>query len=261
MCPRLDMYIRDRRNISRQKAQELIASGCVYVNGRTCLKPSLKVGENDNVRISEENKVLKYVGRGGYKLEKACISFGISLLDKICIDIGASTGGFTDCMLQNGAAKVYSVDVGSSQLADSLKNDSRVISLENTDIRNADIEKADFIGCDVSFISLKHILPHIRRLLKKDGMSVVLVKPQFEAGRSALNKKGIITEPSIHKKVLKDTAKAAEEEGFYVNAITYSPIKGGDGNIEYLMLLSRHEGAADIDMAEKTVQQAFENYR
>lgn len=247
MClVRLDMYVRDKMNISRQKAQILISSECVRVNGSIVTKPAFKTGADDNVEI-DESTVLKYVGRGGFKLEKACEVFNISLKDKLCIDIGASTGGFTDCMLQKGAARVYSVDVGTGQLDERLKNDSRVISLENTDIRNADIEKADFIGCDVSFISLKHILPHIRRLLKSEGQAVVLVKPQFEAGREALNKKGIVKKSAVHKRVIRDIISSAEKEELYTEAMDFSPIKGGDGNIEYILLLSGNKNIIDID--------------
>lgn len=261
MCPRLDMYVRDKMNISRQKAQELIYSGCVYVNSITAYKPSLKVNTEDNIEISEADRVLRYAGRGGYKLEKAFDVFGISPEGCICIDIGASTGGFTDCMLRRGAKMVYSVDVGSCQLADFLRQDSRVISLENTDIRNADIEKADFISCDVSFISLKLIFPHIKRLLNENGQAVVLVKPQFEAGRSALNKKGIVKDAKIHKRVLWDIIDSAASEGLYAKAAAYSPIMGGDGNREYLLLISQKEGTISRLTAEDVVNKAFDSLK
>ncbi len=258
MCSRLDMYVREKMNISRQKAQQLIASGCVYVNGKKAEKASLKIDSGDNVSVDQGDKVLKYVGRGGYKLEKACEKFGIALEGCVCIDIGASTGGFTDCMLQRGAKKVYSVDVGSCQLDEGLKNDSRVISLENTDIRNADTERVDFIGCDVSFISLKHIFPHIRRLLKEKGRAVVLIKPQFEAGKEAVGKRGVVKSPKVHKRVIADLIENAEESGLYPKALDYSPIKGGDGNIEYIMLLSGESGSISIKDAELVIKNAFE---
>ncbi len=261
MCLRLDMYIREKMNISRQKAQELIASGCVQVNGKTAEKPSLKVSDDDIIAVNELEKVLKYVGRGGYKLEKACDVFKIDFGDYICIDIGASVGGFTDCMLQRGAKKVYSVDVGSCQLNERIKEDGRVISLENTDIRNADIEKADFIGCDVSFISLKHIFPHIKRLLNDKGRAVVLIKPQFESGKEALGKRGIVKDPKVHKSVIMNIIAAAEDQGLYTEALEYSPIKGGDGNIEYLMLISHKKNNVNVTSVKKTVEQAFKSLK
>ncbi len=256
MCSvRLDMYVRDKMNISRHKAQELIFSESVKVNGNIVTKPAFSVND-DSVEICADT-VLRYVGRGGFKLEKACDAFDIDIKDKLCIDIGASTGGFTDCMLQRGAARVYSVDVGNGQLDEKLKKDSRVISLENTDIRDADIEKADFIGCDVSFISLKLILPHIKRLLKLKGLALVLIKPQFEAGREAIGKRGIVKSPSVHKKVIRDIVSKAEEEGLYAGGLDFSPIKGGDGNIEYILLLSCQRTGIDIDDVVKRAFDAF----
>ena len=168
---RLDMCVREKLNISRQKAQELIQNNSVTVNGKVVNKPSHKVLYSDEVVVNNTEKVLKYVGRGGYKLEKAIDIFNINVKG-VCVDIGASTGGFTDCMLQNGAETVYAVDVGSNQLAEKLRNDKRVISMENTDIRNADIPKADFIGCDVSFISLTKIFPSVFNILNDRGCSV-----------------------------------------------------------------------------------------
>lgn len=255
---RLDMYVKDSMNISRQKACELIKAGNVTVNGRLVLKPAFKISENDIVKTESTENVLKYVGRGGYKLEKAVNEFNVEI-NGICIDIGASTGGFTDCMLQKGAEMVYAVDVGSNQLAEKLKNDKRVISIENTDIRTAEIEKADFISCDVSFISLKKIFVKISKLLKDEGICVFLIKPQFEAGRENLNKKGIVKNPKIHKKVIRGVTECAGENGLYVKVLTFSPIRGGDGNIEYLALADKKNGnmikQQDID---DVVESAFE---
>ena len=257
---RLDIYLKNSLNISRQKTRELIEGGSVTVNGRLVLKPAFKISENDIVKAESTENVLKYVGRGGYKLEKAVDEFNIEIKG-ICIDIGASTGGFTDCMLQRGAQKVYAVDVGNNQLAEKLKNDKRVISMENTDIRTAEIEKVDFISCDVSFISLKKILDKISELLKNEGKCVFLIKPQFEAGRENLNKKGIVKNPKIHKKVIRDVTECAGENGLYVKALTFSPIRGGDGNIEYLALADKKNGnmirLQDID---SVVEKAFVNF-
>ncbi len=255
---RLDMYIKDSMNISRQKARELIEAGNVTVNGRQVLKPAFKISENDIVKTESTENVLKYVGRGGYKLEKAVNEFNVEIKG-VCIDIGASTGGFTDCMLQKGAEKVYAVDVGSAQLAEKLKNDKRVISMENTDIRTAEIEKADFISCDVSFISLKKILEKISELLKDEGVCVFLIKPQFEAGRENLSKKGIVKNPKIHKKVIRDVTECAVENGLYVKAVTFSPIRGGDGNIEYLALADKKNGyMISLQDIDDVVESAFE---
>lgn len=181
---------------SRSAAQGIIKDGIVFVNGKMTDKSSFGVTENDNIEIRGE--MPKYVGRGGLKLEKAIDSFNIELSDCVCIDVGASTGGFTDCMLQKGARLVYAVDVGSNQLDKCLKNNKRVISLENTDIRGAEkkiTEKADFISVDVSFISLKQVLPEVKKLLKENGRAVALIKPQFEVGKSGIGKRGIVKIP------------------------------------------------------------------
>ncbi len=238
---RIDVYLADRGICpSRTAAVRLIEQGGVSVNGKTAEKPSIEVNDADDIRISEE-KQLKYVGRGGIKLERAIEVFGICLDGKICIDVGASTGGFTDCMLQNGAKTVYAVDVGTAQLAEKLKNDSRVISLEQTDIRDFSPNfKADFIGADVSFISQKLILPHIFRLLKSGGEAAVLIKPQFEAGnKKLLTKKGIVKDEKIRKKIVEELKTFAEQCGFTLVGTEVSPIKGGDGNVEYLLGLRK----------------------
>lgn len=235
---RLDIYLVEKKLCkSRTSAQELIKSGGVSLDGKPCTKPSAETDDSRRVEITGER--LRYVGRGGLKLEAALERFGIDLSGKECIDIGASTGGFTDCMLQHGAAKVYAVDVGTNQLADSLRSDPRVISMERTDIRNAELSQADFIGTDVSFISLKLIIPHIFRLLKSGGSAAVLIKPQFEAGRAALSKNGIVRDERIRLKVRDETAEFAAGCGFEVIGTEQSPITGGDGNVEYLMCLKK----------------------
>ena len=241
---RLDVYLSEKNlTKSRAAAAALIKAGAVSVNGKIVEKSAFEVGENDDVKIVGET--LKYVGRGGLKLEKALEIGKIDLSGKTCLDIGASTGGFTDCMLQNGAKTVYAVDVGTNQLDEKLRNDARVISLENTDIRDFFLNsEADFIGADVSFISLKLVLPHIFRLLKKDGKAVVLVKPQFEAGsssvgRKALSKKGVVTDEKARLKIVAEVRDFAEQCGFAVLLTEKSPITGGSGNVEYLMILEK----------------------
>lgn len=240
MPKRLDVYLSDNNIVkSRSLAATLIKQGSVEVNGRICTKPSFTVGDGDNVKIIGE--LPKYVGRGGLKLEKALAHYRLHLDGTVCIDIGASTGGFTDCMLQNGAAKVYSVDVGMDQLDEKLRNDSRVISMEKTDIRNCvgTLPQVDFISIDVSFISLKLVLPSAFALLKDGGECVALIKPQFEAGKAHLSKNGIVRDTKVHKKVCDNIAEFASAVGFERSEIIPSPITGGDGNTEYLIYLKR----------------------
>ena len=241
---RLDVYLSEKNlTKSRAAAAALIKAGAVSVNGKIVEKSAFEVGENDDVKIVGET--LKYVGRGGLKLEKALEIGKIDLSGKTCLDIGASTGGFTDCMLQNGAKTVYAVDVGTNQLDEKLRNDVRVISLENTDIRDFFLNsEADFIGADVSFISLKLVLPHVFRLLKNGGKAAVLVKPQFEAGsssvgRKALSKKGVVTDEKARLKIVAEVRDFAEQCGFTVLLTEKSPITGGSGNVEYLMILEK----------------------
>lgn len=236
---------------SREKAKAVIMSGNVYVDGQREDKAGAMFDPEKQV-IEVKGNTLKYVSRGGLKLEKAVAVWALSLEGKVCMDIGASTGGFTDCMLQNGAARVYAVDVGRGQLHERLRADARVISLENTDIRgfefgDFDDRAADFIGTDVSFISLKLILPHIYRLLKDGGEAVALIKPQFEAGRANLSKKGIVRNESVRRRVVEDIRRFAEECGFTVIGATASPITGGDGNIEYLMYLRKEQRDESTD--------------
>lgn len=238
---RLDVYLSEKKLAkSRTAAQCLINIGGVYVNGRMAKKSSMDVTEADVVTV-EELKKPKYVGRGGLKLEGALEGFGIDISGAVCVDIGASTGGFTDCMLRYGAARVYAVDVGRDQLAAELRADPRVVSRERTDIRDFTLEEypegADFIGADTSFISLKMILPEIYRLLKSGGRAAALIKPQFEAGRGALSKRGIVTDEKTRRRVVGELTEFARRCGFTVKGIINSPITGGDGNAEYLMYI------------------------
>lgn len=241
---RLDVYLTENGICrSRSAAQQLINIGGVTVNGKTAVKNSLEVADTDKVGIVEL-KLPKYVGRGGQKLERALELWGFYLGGRTCLDIGSSTGGFTDCMLQNGAARVFAVDVGTGQLHEKLRTDGRVISLENTDIRDFTfdgygITAAEFIGTDVSFISLKLVLPHIYRLLAKGGFAVVLIKPQFEAGRGSLSKKGIVRSETVRLRCVEEIKRFAEQCGFAVIGTAVSPITGGDGNVEYLLGLRK----------------------
>lgn len=240
MPKRLDVYLSDNNIVkSRSLAASLIKQGSVEVNGRICTKPSFAVNDDDTVKIIGE--LPKYVGRGGLKLEKALAHYRLHLDGAVCVDIGASTGGFTDCMLQNGAEKVYSVDVGTDQLDEKLRNDSRVISMEKTDIRNCigTLPQVDFISIDVSFISLKLVLPYAFALLKDGGECVALIKPQFEAGKAHLSKNGIVRDTKVHKKVCDEIAEFASAVGFERGETITSPITGGDGNTEYLIYLKR----------------------
>ena len=221
---------------SRQKAQATIMSGLVYVDGRRLDKPGAPV--DPAAAIEVRGTALRYVSRGGLKLEKAMAVWPISLRDKICMDVGASTGGFTDCMLQNGAAKVYAVDVGYGQLAWKLRSDSRVVCLERTNARYLTHqqvpEEPDFASVDVSFISLKLILPAISGVLREGGETVALIKPQFEAGREQVGKNGVVRSGAVHQEVLERFLAYARESGFAVLDLSYSPIRGPEGNIEYL---------------------------
>ncbi len=259
MKERLDVTMFERgMAASRQKAKEMITEGHVNVNGKTCMKPSFAVDSDADIHIIGET--LKYVGRGGLKLESIISLCGISLEGKICMDIGASTGGFTDCMLQNGASAVYAVDVGSGQLAQKLAADSRVINMEKTDIRNislCDLEKKpEFISADVSFISLKLILRKIYELLADNGVAAVLIKPQFEAGRENIGKNGIVKSRNVHKSVVADIISFSSQLGFSIAGICCSPITGSKGNIEYLMCLKKNGQSINVDVV-KLVDDAF----
>ncbi|MDE6664406.1 MAG: TlyA family RNA methyltransferase [Lachnospiraceae bacterium] len=229
---------------SREKAKAIIMTGSVFVDGQREDKAGTAF-EEEKVHIEVRGGTLKYVSRGGLKLEKAMQEFPIDLTNAVCMDIGASTGGFTDCMLQNGAAKVYSVDVGHGQLAWKLRNDERVVCMEKTNFRYMqpeDIEdRLDFASVDVSFISLTKILIPARNLLKDNAKMVCLIKPQFEAGKEKVGKKGVVREPEIHEEVINKIITYAEMIGFEVKGLSYSPIKGPEGNIEYLVFLEKRE--------------------
>jgi 23S rRNA (cytidine1920-2'-O)/16S rRNA (cytidine1409-2'-O)-methyltransferase len=226
---------------TREKAKRTIMAGLVTVDGRLEDKPGSRFDIDSDVQVKGQE--CPYVSRGGLKLEKAINEWGVSCKDAVCIDMGASTGGFTDCMLQHGARKVYAIDVGYGQLDYKLRTDERVVNMEKTNIRYLDTtlieEPIDLISIDVSFISVKHMFPVAARVLSEDGMILCLVKPQFEAGREQVGKGGIVREPSVHEDVINNVIGYAAENGLYAQELSYSPIKGTKGNIEYLLLLSR----------------------
>ena len=228
---------------SREKAKAIIMSGIVYVDNNKEDKAGTTFEET--ARIEVRGNTLKYVSRGGLKLEKAMNNFGVTLEGKVCMDVGASTGGFTDCMLQNGAVKVYSVDVGHGQLAWKLRNDERVVCMEKTNIRYVTPDDIDdvieFASIDVSFISLTKVLPAVRELMTPDGEIVCLIKPQFEAGREKVGKKGVVRELSTHIEVVQMIVDYARANGFRTLHLSYSPIKGPEGNIEYLLHITKDE--------------------
>lgn len=241
---RLDLAVLERGHTeSREKAKALIMAGAVYVNGQKQLKAGTTVTEEDVIEVRGEK--MPYVSRGGFKLEKAMQEFGLTLTGKVCADIGASTGGFTDCMLQNGAVKVYAIDVGYGQLAWKLRTDERVVNLERTNFRyitEQEIpEPVDFASVDVSFISLRIILPVLRERLREGGQAVCLIKPQFEAGRENVGKKGVVRDPHVHEEVIETITDFALNNGFSLLGLTFSPIKGPEGNIEYLMYVEKTE--------------------
>lgn len=241
---RLDVALTQRGLAeSRQKAQALIMAGEVYVNGQKETKAGAPVKEEDALEV--RGKALPYVSRGGLKLEKAVAHFDLKLEGKICMDVGSSTGGFTDCMLQNGAAKVYAVDVGTNQLDWKLRSDPRVVCMEKTNIRYLLPEQIEeppaFASIDVAFISLTKVLRPVRELLTADGQVVALIKPQFEAGREKVGKKGVVREKSTHLEVIRQVLAYAWSIGFDILALEFSPIKGPEGNIEYLAWLQKTE--------------------
>ena len=247
MKERLDVMMVNRGLAeSREKAKAIIMSGIVYVDN---IKED-KAGStfDEKAQIEVRGNTLKYVSRGGLKLEKAMDCFGVSLAGKVAMDVGSSTGGFTDCMLQNGAVKVYAVDVGYGQLAWSLRTDARVVNMERTNIRYVTpedlAEPIEFFSVDVSFISLHHIFPVAQRITTPDAMGVCLVKPQFEAGREKVGKNGVVRDPAVHREVLHNAMSYAAENGFVVRGLDYSPVKGPEGNIEYLMFVQKSDQPA-----------------
>ena len=265
MKERLDVLL-VKKNLaeSREKAKAVIMAGIVYVDDQKEDKAGSMFEETAKIEV--RGSTLKYVSRGGLKLEKAMTHFGVTLDQKICMDVGASTGGFTDCMLQNGAVKVYSVDVGHGQLAWKLRNDPRVVCMEKTNIRYVTPEeipdKIQFVSIDVSFISLTKVLGPVKALKEPDGQVVCLIKPQFEAGREKVGKKGVVRERSVHLEVIRMVAAFAGSIGFEALHLEFSPIKGPEGNIEYLLHLRNDAGGnvyenSSID-AEEIVNQAHE---
>ena len=246
---RLDIYLTENGFAqSRERAKSLIMAGVVYIDNQKADKPGMNVPPCANVEVRSNDN--PYVSRGGLKLAKAVKQFGLSFKDKVCMDIGASTGGFTDCMLQNGAKRVYCVDVGYGQLDYKLRNDERVINMERTNIRNVlpeDIgESLDFASVDVSFISLKLVLPVARSLLRDSGEMVCLIKPQFEAGREKVGKNGVVRDKSVHLEVIEKVSQFTLDIGFDIIDYSFSPIKGPQGNIEYLMYIKKTDAAASV---------------
>ena len=258
MKERLDVLLVKRNlAVSREKAKAVIMAGEVYVDGQKEDKAGSMF--QDSVHIEVRGNTLPYVSRGGLKLEKAMTHFGVSLEGKVCLDVGASTGGFTDCMLQNGAKRVYAVDVGHGQLDWKLRNDPRVVCMEKTNIRYVvpdDIgEQADFSSIDVSFISLTKVLLPVRELLGEGGEIVCLIKPQCEAGRERVGKKGVVRDPAVHLEVIEKIVDYAKSISFEILNLEFSPIKGPEGNIEYLLYLRRlKEGQESERMVFESAQ-------
>jgi 23S rRNA (cytidine1920-2'-O)/16S rRNA (cytidine1409-2'-O)-methyltransferase len=241
MKERLDVLLVSRGLVaSRERAKASIMAGLVYVDSQKVDKAGTLVPVTADITVRGDS--IGYVSRGGLKLKKALASFSLDLQGKVMADIGASTGGFTDCALQNGAKRVYAIDVGYGQLAWSLRTDDRVINMERTNIRHVTVESLgevlDFVSIDVAFISLAKVLPVVKNLLAPGGTVVALIKPQFEAGREKVGKKGVVKDPLVHKSVIKKVLDEAQELGLYPVNLTYSPVKGPEGNIEYLVLLT-----------------------
>ncbi|MDD6597972.1 TlyA family RNA methyltransferase [Anaerovibrio sp.] len=245
---RLDALLVKRNLVqSRERAKTTIMAGLVLVDGQKVDKAGTMVKPEAEIRVL--GNTLPYVSRGGLKLEKAIREFGVSLRGKVAADIGASTGGFTDCMLQNGAVKVFAIDVGYGQLAWSLRTDERVVNMERTNVRNVTPDQlgqpVDLASIDVAFISLEKVLPSVREMLQPEGEIVALIKPQFEAGREKVGKKGVVREPSVHEEVIFRVLALARQMELTPKALTYSPVKGPEGNIEYLVWLAKGASAAD----------------
>lgn len=270
MKERLDVLVAGRGLApSREKAKAMIMAGEILVDGQREDKPGTSFP--DTVEITVKGNPLPFVSRGGLKLDKAVKSFGLKLSDRVCMDVGSSTGGFTDCMLQNGAVKVYSVDVGHGQLAWKLREDPRVVCMERTNIRyvtREDIrERPSFVSVDVSFISLTKVLLPVRELMAETGELVCLIKPQFEAGREKVGKKGVVRDPAVHREVIRRVAEYALQIGLALKDLDFSPVKGPEGNIEYLIHLEKQgsENGTDnlpeqfLEKIGKIVKTAHEN--
>ena len=258
---RLDVYLFENGYAkSRSAAQALIMEGIVYVDNQKAMKAGDMISGDEEIEV--RGKTLEYVSRGGLKLEKAMKSFDISLDSCVCMDIGASTGGFTDCMLKNGATKVYSVDVGYGQLAWKLRQDERVVNMERTNIRYVTREniedELDFFSVDVSFISLKKVLPVAYTLLKDGGRGACLIKPQFEAGREKVGKKGVVRDIAVHKEVIENVLEFTKEIGFSVKGLDFSPIKGPEGNIEYLMYVEKSDEESSVFEIDKIIEDSHQ---
>ena len=241
---RLDQLIFDKGYAeSREKAKALIMSGCVFLDGQRADKPGLSVSPDSEPEVRK--KELDFVSRGGYKLDKAIRVFGIDPAGKLCIDCGASTGGFTDVLLQHGAEKVYAVDVGYGQLAWTLRNDPRVVNLERTNLRYVTREQIpdplDLAVCDVSFISIRLVMPAVALLLKPDAEIMCLIKPQFEAGRELVGKKGVVRDAAVHEQVIRTVLEFMPSIGFSVQGLDFSPITGPEGNIEFLLYMRKSD--------------------
>ena len=240
---------------SRERAKRMIMAGEVLVDNQKIDKAGATVKPDAEIRLLGND--IPYVSRGGLKLEKAMKEFGVVLEGRRCADIGASTGGFTDCMLQNGAIQVFAIDVGYGQLAWKLRNDERVVNMERTNIRNVTLEDIgmplDFASIDVAFISLTKVLPVAFHLLKQDGELIALIKPQFEAGREFVGKKGVVRDPAVHENVIRSVTTFAREQGFLARELTFSPVKGPEGNIEYLIRLTKDQDQQDTVTEERLV--------
>ena len=257
---RLDVLLVEKNLVqSRARAKTTIMAGLVLVDGNRIDKAGTMVKVNANIRILGND--IPYVSRGGLKLEKAIKEFGVVLTGKVTADIGASTGGFTDCMLQNGAVRIFAIDVGYGQLDWSLRTDERVINMERTNIRNVtptDIgELIDLASIDVAFISLEKVLPAVKAMLKADGEVVALIKPQFEAGREKVGKKGVVRDARVHLEVIHRVVNIAREMGFITRGLTFSPVKGPEGNIEYLIWLTK-DGLAENNVTDELIEQIVE---
>ncbi|MBR1384825.1 MAG: TlyA family RNA methyltransferase [Ruminococcus sp.] len=263
MSERLDAYlVRNGLAKSRERAKELIKNGCVQINGRNASKPSATVEDNDIVSSQNDHR---YVGRGAFKLIKALDAFGVSLEGRVCADIGASTGGFTQVLLERGATKVYAIDVGHGQLDSALSSDERVINMEGTNVKELDntsfSEPIGLITADVSFISLTNIIGNAVSILADGGEMILLIKPQFEAGKSALSKGGIVKDKKVHINVIIGLISAFQSAGLNVKGLTASPIMGGSGNIEYLVWLKKEAIAAFSQDITKLVDEAFAGFK